>query len=311
MSSEVIGQPRTRRRPAGPRFGEVASFSTKGYHRIAYTEWGAPDAARVAVCVHGLTRQGRDFDPLALALAQRGYRVLCPDLAGRGRSQWLADPADYDLPQYTRDMVVLLARAGGQEVDWVGSSLGGLIGIQLASQPKTPIRRMVINDVGPFLPSQALSRLGRYLWSMPKSFANFHAAEAYFREILAPYGVLGDSEWYHLTAHSIRRGEDGRFRLLIDPGVGRAIRPAMAYSMSMWRQWDALRCPVLILRGQYSDMLTADISKQMLARGPASRLIEFPDCGHAPALLNLRQIAPVVQWLTRNSDEGATRLPAA
>ncbi len=307
MPSESIVQPRTASREtvSGPRFGEVASFSTTGYHRIRYAEWGAPDAGRVAVCVHGLTRQGRDFDPLAVALAQRGYRVLCPDLAGRGRSDWLRDPGDYDLPQYVRDMVVLLGRvgaekAGAEKVDWVGSSLGGLIGMEMASRPGNMIRRLVINDVGPFLPSEALSRLGRYVWSMPKSFANFYAAEAYFREILAPYGALGDSEWIHLTRHSILRGEDGRFRLLIDPGVGGAIRPAMAYSVSMWRQWDAIGCPVLILRGAYSDMLPADLARQMMARGPRSRLIEFPDCGHAPALLTLRQVAPVVHWLLRD-----------
>ncbi len=301
MPSDLIGQPRapSRQEAAGPRFDEVLSFSTAGYHRVAYTEWGAPEAPRTAVCVHGLTRQGRDFDPLALALAERGYRVLCPDLPGRGRSDWLDDPSDYDLLQYVRDMIVLLARTEARDVDWIGSSLGGLIGLQLASMPKSPVRRLVINDVGPFIPSQALSRLGRYLWSMPKSFANFHAAEAYFREILAPYGILGDSEWFHLTAHSIVRGPDGRLRLLIDPGVGRAIRPAMAYSMSMWRQWDAISCPALILRGEHSDMLTSELAGQMLGRGPASKLIEFPDCGHAPALLTLRQIAPVVQWLLR------------
>jgi pimeloyl-ACP methyl ester carboxylesterase len=156
----------------------------------------------------------------------------------------------------------------------------------------------VVNDVGPFLPSKALLRLGRYLWSMPKSFANFHAAEAYFREILAPYGPLGDSEWFHLTSHSISRGPDGRFRLLIDPAIGRMFQNVMYYSVNMWRQWDQVRCPVLILRGQHSDLLTPDIAREMTARGPATRLVEFADCGHAPALMNHRQIGPVIKWLT-------------
>lgn len=283
----------------GPRFGDVTSLSKSGHHRIAYTEWGDPNASRVAICVHGLTRQGRDFDALAVALAERGYRVLCPDLPGRGRSQWLSDPYNYDLQQYVADMVMVIARAGVEEVDWIGTSLGGLIGMMMASMTKSPFRRMVVNDVGPYLPSQALSRLGRYLWSMPKSFGNFHAAEAYFREILAPYGPLGDSEWFHLTAHSIERGGDGRFRLLIDPGIGRVFQNVMYYSVNMWPQWDRVRCPVLALRGEHSDLLTPDIARDMGRRGPPTKLIEFPDCGHAPALMDYRQIGPVVKWLTQ------------
>ncbi len=283
----------------GPRLRTVTSLSRSGNHRVAYAEWGDPTAAKVAICVHGLTRQGRDFDPLALSLAQRGYRVLCPDLPGRGRSDWLDDPRDYEVQQYVVDMVMLLARSGAPEVDWIGTSLGALIGMQMASTPKSPIRRMVVNDVGPFLSSRSLLRFGKYLWSMPKSFANFHAAEAYFREILAPYGVLGDSEWFHLTTHSIARGEDGRYRLLIDPGVGRVFRNVMYVSVSMWKQWDAMRSPVLVLRGQHSDLLTPDIAQEMSTRGPPSKLVEFPDCGHAPALMDRRQIGTIVQWLTR------------
>lgn len=286
---------------AGPRLRSVGSLSKSGHHRIAYAEWGDPNASKVAICVHGLTRQGRDFDALAVALAERGYRVLCPDLPGRGRSDWLADKSAYDLQQYVADMVMVLARAAarGEEVDWIGTSLGGLVGIVMASMDGAPLRRMVVNDVGPLLPSRALLRLGQYLWSMPKSFANFHAAEAYFREILAPYGSLGDSEWFHLTTHSIARGEDGRFRLLIDPGIGRVFQNVMYYSVNMWRQWDQVRCPVLVLRGQHSDLLTPEIAGEMARRGPATRMIEFPSCGHAPALMDHRQIGAVVNWLTR------------
>ena len=285
-----------------PRFGQVRCLSRSGFHTVAYTEWGDPDAARVAICVHGLTRQGRDFDPLAVALAQHGYRVICPDLVGRGRSGWLTDPADYDLPQYVSDMVMVIARSGAAEVDWIGTSLGGLTGMQLAGSARAPIRRMVINDVGPFLPWQALSRLGAYLWTMPKSFANFHAAEAYFREVLAPFGRLGDTEWFHLTTHSITRSPDGRFRLLIDPGIGRVFRPVMNYSVNMWRQWDAMACPVLVLRGEHSDLLSRELARDMTRRGPQAKVVEFPDCGHAPALMDHRQIGTVVKWLTREDD---------
>lgn len=301
--SDVLAPPR-RRAPTvraasiEPRFGQVMCPSSAGFHAMSYTEWGDPDAERVAICVHGLTRQGRDFDPLAVGLVQRGYRVLCPDLAGRGLSEWLADPADYTLPQYASDIIMLLARCGAAQVDWIGTSLGGLLGMHLAAMEGSPIRRMVINDVGPFLPGDVLARFGAYLNHMPKSFANFHAAEAYFREILAPYGRLGDAEWFHMTKYSIARNEDGRFRLLIDPELGRPFRSMLSFSVSMWRQWDAMTCPVLVLRGEHSDLLTRDVAYAMTQRGPRAKVVEFPDVGHAPALMDHRQVGTIGHWLT-------------
>jgi pimeloyl-ACP methyl ester carboxylesterase len=280
-----------------PVLRNVLCHSRSGLHNIAYTEWGKPDAARVAICVHGLTRQGRDFDPLAVALVERGYRVICPDLAGRGLSDWLGDPQDYALPQYISDMVTVLARSGAAEVDWIGTSLGGLTGMHVAAMAKAPIRCMVVNDVGPFLPWQALSRIGTYVSKMPKSLASWPAAEAYFREVLAPYGSLGDTEWLHLTKHSLRRDPDGRYRLLVDPAISRSLRTVMFYNVSMWQQWDAIRCPVLVLRGEYSDLLSADVAREMTQRGPPTKVVEFPNCGHAPALMDHRQIGTIVNWL--------------
>lgn len=288
-----------RNSPDLPRLREVISHSSGGFHKIAYTEWGDPAAEKVAICVHGLTRQGRDFDPLALRLTQFGYRVLCPDLPGRGRSDWLADHEGYALPQYAHDMISVIVRSGATSVDWIGTSLGGLTGIHVAAMRNSPIRRMVINDIGPFLPWQALSRLGSYLKTMPKSFANFHAAEAYFREILAPFGRLGDAEWYHLTKYSIARTPEGRFRLLVDPAIGHAFRPVMFYNVSLWREWEAITCPVLALRGEHSDLLSADVAHSMTMRGPRAKLVEFPECGHAPALMDHKQIGTIVKWLVQ------------
>ena len=280
-----------------PAHRQVLCHSRSGLHSIAYTEWGKSNAARVAICVHGLTRQGRDFDPLAVALTQRGYRVICPDLAGRGQSDWLGDPDDYGLPQYISDMITVLARSGAAEVDWIGTSLGGLTGMHVAAMAKAPIRRMVMNDVGPFLPWQALSRISAYVSNMPKSLPSWPAAEAYFREVLAPYGSLGDAEWMHLAKHSLRQDADGRYRLLVDPAIRRSLRPVMFYNVSMWQQWDAIRCPVLVLRGEHSDLLSAELAQEMTQRGPPTRLVEFPGCGHAPALMDFRQIGTVINWL--------------
>ncbi|MBV9656253.1 MAG: alpha/beta fold hydrolase, partial [Acetobacteraceae bacterium] len=227
-----------------PRQDSVLSLSRQGFHRVAYTEWGDPASAKVVFCVHGLTRQGRDFDPLAMALARRGYRVFCPDLVGRGRSDWLRDPDDYALPQYATDMTVLLARTGVKSVNWIGTSLGALVGMVVASQSASPVRRMVVNDIGPFVPHTALHRLGLNLRAMPKRLANYEAAEAYFRDVLAPFGELDDAGWRLLTEHSIRRQEDGSYRMLCDPGIARAFRPALFYNVSMWRHWDAIEAPV-------------------------------------------------------------------
>jgi pimeloyl-ACP methyl ester carboxylesterase len=306
MSGQTKG---ARRGKIEPRFGQVLCHSRSGLHAVAYTEWGGPDAARTALCVHGLTRQGRDFDPLAAALVQRGYRVICPDLVGRGRSDWLAEPEDYGMPVYVSDMITVLARSGAGEIDWIGTSLGGLIGMQVASLAKSPIRRLVMNDIGPFLPWKALSRIGDYLRKIPKSLPSWYAAEAYFREVLAPYGSLGDAEWMHLTKYSVAHEPDGRYRLLVDPAIRRPFRPVMFYNVNLWQQWDAVRCPVLALRGEHSDLFPPEVAEEMTQRGPGAKLVEFPDCGHAPALMDYRQVATVVRWLTM-PDEQAFNSPA-
>ncbi len=195
---------------------------------MAYREFGAPDAARVVICVHGLTRNGRDFDTLASALAGTGAgtgagcRVVCPDVVGRGESGWLANPAGYGFPQYLADMTVLLARLEAEAIDWVGTSMGGLIGMMMAAQPGTPIRRLVLNDVGPFLPKAALARIGTYVGHDPH-FADLDAAEAYVRDVHSGFGALSDREWRHLTETNVMEVE-GR---ATDGGGGRDLAPAL------------------------------------------------------------------------------------
>jgi pimeloyl-ACP methyl ester carboxylesterase len=274
-------------------------LSKSGFHRIAYTEWGDPEAARVVVCLHGLSRQGRDFDRLAAALARDGYRVLCPDLVGRGRSGWLRDPEGYALPQYCADMVALIARTGAERVDWIGTSLGGLVGMVLAGQEGSPIRRLVINDIGPYLPWSALWRIGNAVRAAPRDFPSLEAAVAYHRAALAPFGELSDAEWWHLTVHGVEHREDGRWHMLYDPALVRAFRSGLLYNLSLWRYWDAIRCPVLLLRGEHSDLLLETTAEEMARRGPRAELVEIPGCGHAPALLDPDQIAIITGWMAR------------
>lgn len=280
-----------------PRRAEVLSVSRRQLHRVAYLEWGDPDSDRVVFCVHGLSRQGRDFDVLAAALALEGYRVICPDLVGRGRSGRLADSEEYALPQYVVDMTMLLARVGADQIDWVGTSLGGLIGMVLAGMPGSPVGRLVLNDIGPFIPWAALRRLGDNLRRAPQTFDSAESAQSYLRDVLAPFGSLTDAQWTHLTEHSFVPRDDGLYELHYDPAIGDAFRPGRVYNLSLWSYWDAMSCPVLVLRGQHSDLLLPETAAEMVKRQPTAELVEIEDCGHAPALLDRRQVDLIVEWL--------------
>lgn len=288
--------------PQPDREGAVAGISKRGFHRIAYVEWGDPASPRVCVCVHGLSRQGRDFDLLAHALARRGWRVVCPDLVGRGRSGWLRDPQEYNLPQYAMDMAAVIARTGAASVDWVGTSLGGLIGTVLAGQENTPIRRLAVNDIGPFLPWQALHRLANSVRNTPRSFPDLASVVAQYSATLAPFGPLTRPQWEHLARYSVtERG--GAWHKLADPEITAAFRPGLFFNLSLWSYWDAIRCPALVLRGADSDLLLRSTAAEMTRRGPRASLVEFPGIGHAPALMAEDQIAAVVDWLEAGRDK--------
>ncbi len=265
-----------------------------GFHRIAYTEWGGSTASRTMICVHGLTRNGRDFDRLAAALSER-WRIVCPDMPGRGRSDWL--PAeDYGYPQYLADVTALMARLGTMEIDWVGTSMGGLIGMQLAAQDNSPIRRLVVNDVGPFIAKAGLERIAGYVGKDP-TFATLDEVEAYLRRVHAPFGPLSDNDWRHLALQGYRRLEGGRFGLGYDPGLGLAFQSAEIKDIDLWALWDRIHCPVLVLRGAESDLLSSETAAAMQRRGPKAKLIEFSGVGHAPALMSEAQIGAVRDWL--------------
>ncbi len=270
------------------------SLGPHGFHRVAYTEWGDP-GARVLVCAHGLTRNGRDFDPLAAALeAER--RVVCPDVAGRGESEWLAVKTDYGYPTYCADMAALLARLDAEAVDWVGTSMGGLIGMMLAAQPGSPIRRLVVNDVGPFVPKAALERIASYVGTDPR-FHTLAELEAYLRRIHAPFGPLSDEQWAHLAHCGARELAEGGYALAYDPGIATPLRAAPLEDIDLWGVWDAVRCPVLVLRGRESDLLLPDTAREMCRRGPPAELVEWQGVGHAPMLMDPAQIDTVRRWL--------------
>jgi pimeloyl-ACP methyl ester carboxylesterase len=273
--------------------GRLKGLSATGFHDIAYVAWGTPDAAPPVVCVHGLTRNGRDFDRLAAVLGAERW-VVCPDMVGRGRSDWLRNPAGYGYPQYCADMVALIARLGSAEVDWIGTSMGGLIGMMLAAQPNSPIRRLVVNDIGPFIPRQALLRLADYVGKDPL-FDDLAGLEAYLRRIHAPFGRLHDDAWQHLAQYGHRRLPGGRYGLAYDPAIARGFEAA-AGDIDLSAVWDAVRCPVLVLRGAESDLLLPDTAHAMARK---AEVVEIPAVGHAPSLMVPEQIELVRAWLAR------------
>jgi pimeloyl-ACP methyl ester carboxylesterase len=286
-------------RPEPDRRGAIRGLSLTGFHRVAYVDWGPLVSPNPVVCVHGLTRQGRDFDYLAARLAAAGRRTVCPDLAGRGRSGRLSNPEQYALPQYCADINALIAHLGVDSIDWVGTSLGGLIGMVLASFAGTPIRRLVVNDIGPYLPWAGLARIGQYISEMPAGFRNLDDAEAYMRTVLAPFGSLANEHWLHITRHSVEwQPAQERYVMLCDPGIARAFRNPWQYSLDLWQYWEAIEVPILVLRGTRSDLLPADLAAKMGQRNKRARIHEFEGVGHAPPLMTPDQIDVVASFLS-------------
>jgi pimeloyl-ACP methyl ester carboxylesterase len=285
----------------GPRLRDMPILSPGGFSRLAWAEWGDETAPRTVLCVHGLTRNGRDFDVLAAALAEAGWRVVAPDVPGRGRSQWLRRPEDYAYPTYLGALAALIGRLAVAEVDWIGTSMGGLIGMMLAAQPGTPIRRLVLNDIGPFIPKAALQRIGDYVGHDPR-FDDLVAVEAYLRHVHAPFGPLTDAQWHHLAEYGATPAEPGHLRLHYDPAIAHPFKTGPIEDVALWPVWDAIACPTLVLRGAMSDLLLPGIAEEMTQRGVAAgrglvRLRTIAEAGHAPALMAADQLAIVREFL--------------
>ena len=306
------------------------SLGPNGFHRVAYTDWGDPANPHVVVCVHGLSRNGRDFDFLAADLA-RDCRVVCMDVVGRGESDWLEEKSGYGFSTYLSDAAALVARvtkpapargfagrwrrrADATRLDWVGTSMGGLIGMLLAAKRGSPLRRLVLNDVGPFVPWNSLFRLKGGI-GRKHAFASFEEARAWLREACASFGPLAEEYWDHLARHSVRRLEDGSWALRYDPAIGRAwpsqpdpelpLGPEFLRGVDLWSAWNAVECPVLVLRGADSDVLLERTVEEMRRRKPGLQSIEFAGVGHAPALFDAEQIEAVRDFVLR--DEAAAR----
>lgn len=293
------------------------SLGNGGFHRIAYTDWGDAANPHVVVCVHGLARNSRDFDFLARALAP-DCRVVCMDVVGRGESDWLENKSEYSFSTYQSDAAAMVARASAPpaakwfkrsaqvKLDWVGTSMGGLIGMFLAARRNSPIRRLVLNDVGALIPWSALFRMKGYI-TRGKRFASLDEVEAYLREVCAPFGKLSDLQWRHLAQHSAKQNGDGEYVLRYDPAIGEGLHghvdpefpigPDLLRGIDLWNVWSKVECPVLVLRGAESEVLMKKTLEEMRQRKPAVEVAEFEGVGHAPALMSEDQIRVVKNFL--------------
>lgn len=275
------------------REGSARCLDPHGFHRVRWVEWGDPANPRVLVCAHGLTRCGRDFDALAAGLAD-AYRVVCPDIAGRGRSDWLADKADYGYPLYCSDVATMLAAIGAESVDWVGTSMGGILGMMLAAHPRTPVGKLVMNDVGCVVPKAALERIAAYVGA-DVSFDSLEALESAMRAV-SPFGPLTGAQWRHLAEHASARGGDGRWRFRYDPGIALPFNAGPLADVDLRAVWRAVRGPVLVVRGEHSDLLTPALHAEMLGR-PGTEGLVVPGTGHAPMLMDDFQIGALRAFL--------------
>jgi pimeloyl-ACP methyl ester carboxylesterase len=318
-----------------PRLHRFQSLGPHGFHEIAYTEWGDPRSHRLVFCVHGFTRNSRDFDTIAASLADN-CRVVCMDVAGRGASEWLHHKSDYSFSLYLSDAAALLARvtapvpasgfgrlltrATKWQVDWIGTSMGGLMGMMLAAKRNSPIRRLVLNDVGPLVPWPALIRLKKVHSAPHKGFATLEDVERHLRETCTTFGPLSDAQWRHVARHSAARGADNRYVLTFDPAIITHMRPGSVAGVEfgseflsgvdLWPTYDVIKCPTLVLRGEESDLLLKKTAQEMTTRGPHAALIEFPGIGHAPWLMSDSQIKAVRDFLSTKTAKPAVRAGA-
>jgi pimeloyl-ACP methyl ester carboxylesterase len=277
-----------------PVLKSVQCLSPAGLHKMVYKEWGNPDNPKVLVCVHGLARVSDDFDNMARALCDV-YRVVCPDVVGRGRSGWLRNSQFYQVPQYVSDMVTLLARLNAETVHWFGTSMGGLIGMGMASLNDSPIRKLVLNDVGPRVNPIAIARIRDYI-GQPVRFPGFEEAVQYIKMLSQSFGLHTDEEWRKFAADVLRQDKDGNWTLHYDPAISVPIKALTPESIQQaeamaWVAYDAISCPTLLVRGMESDLTSIETAREMAARGPKAKVAELLGVGHAPTFVHADQIA--------------------
>lgn len=277
-----------------PQLRVLQCLSSTGFHDIHYTEWGDLNANKTVICVHGFSRNGRDFDYLARALVDIGYRVICPDMPGRGKSDWLPNLSDYNIPRHMEQLVQLIARLDVPNVDWIGTSMGGIIGMGLASFENTPIRNLILNDIGPFIPEAPLKRIKQYLSLMP-TFKTRESARNFLRQLLLPFGVLTPAQLDHFTDYGFYKNEYGELTLSYDPKI---VECFDVQETDLWYIWETINAPTLVIRGAESEVLDQQTVTKMLERENVN-FVEFQNTAHAPSLMADEHIETIIDWLQK------------
>lgn len=273
----------------------VMGLGYNGFHRINYLEWGSADQDTM-VCVHGVSRNAHDFDFFAKKMMS-DFHLVCPDVVGRGESDHLINGEGYDYLQYNSDMNALLARIGKPKVDWLGTSMGGIIGMVFASLPQSPIKRLILNDIGPEISRDSLSNIGEYIGLAPE-FRTKEELEAYIRKVYVEFYPMSDADWGEMAQNASIRTKTGKFRLRMDPAIGDAFRESIPlFDIDMWDTWEKIHCPVLILRGKESSFFPKEIADKMVDTNANAQLVELEHAGHTPTLRNNAQVKVVQDWL--------------
>ncbi|MES2984966.1 MAG: alpha/beta hydrolase [Pseudomonadota bacterium] len=273
-----------------------------GMHELVFYDWGDINSQRVAVCVHGLTRNAHDFDALAQALVAKGRRVFTLNMAGRGESAWLADPAGYNYASYVADCNAVMDNFHLRGVEWIGTSMGGLIGMMIASQSNSRIRRLIMNDIGAFLSKEALTRIYEYVRTMPSRFADRGEADRYLRAAFAPFNITDPALWEQFVDSSLITGPDGALRYACDPAIATPLRAATEDftkidDINLTPIWNEVNVPTYVIHGAESDILTTPTLHAMRATNQNMQTITIPGVGHAPPLMSAEQIRIVTDWL--------------
>ncbi|KTC84763.1 alpha/beta fold hydrolase [Legionella drozanskii] len=273
---------------------QVMGIDSQAFHNMVYYEWGDSNNPKVLLCVHGLFRNARDFDDLAKVLSSH-YRVICPDMVGRGLSDKISNPKDYSTLTYLSDITILLAQLGVTEIDYIGTSMGGVIGIMIAAMKNSPIKKLILNDIGPFVDTKALQQIITYgKKGSEKYFGTLGEVEAYLKETYSSFAQLSPEQWQHLAVCGVWQNSNKQYQLAYDPKIIENVIAA-----PQWALWSKVQCPILLLHASLSNVLSDDTVIKMQQLQPALKTVNIPDIGHPVSLMKIDEIKLVKQWLLR------------
>lgn len=276
---------------------KIMGIDSQAFHNMVYYEWGDPNNPKVLLCIHGLFRNARDFDTLAETLSSH-YRVICPDMIGRGLSDKVTNPKDYNILTYLSDIAILLAHLGITQIDYLGTSMGGIIGMVMAAMHHSPIKKLVLNDIGPFVDAKALQEIVTYgTEGSKRSFETLGEVEVYLKKTYSSFAQLSPEQWNHLAECGVWQNSNKQYELAYDPKIIENVRLAIQNNIPQWALWSSIQCPILVLHAALSNVLSEDTVLKMQQLQPTLKTIKIPNIGHPVSLMKKEEIDWVEEWL--------------